>query len=96
MKRNILLTALLFTFISCSNLVQRNEIASQQNQKSPDGKTYIVISSSSLSRAAENVINEDTNFGPDQGDSSKLTALVLTGKKTSAEGEVPAPCIYLG
>ena len=87
MKRNILLTALLFTFISCSNLVQRNEIASQQNQKSPDGKTYIVISSSSLSRAAENVINEDTNFGPDQGDSSKLTALVLTGKKTSAEGE---------
>lgn len=87
MKRNILLTALLFTFISCSNLVQRNESASQQNQKSPDGKTYIVISSSSLSRAAENVINEDSNFGPDQGDPSKLTDLVLTGKKTSAEGE---------
>ncbi len=87
MKRNILLTALLFTFISCSNLVQRNESASQQNQKSPDGKTYIVISSSNLSRAAENVINEDTNFGPDQGDQSKLTDLVLTGKKTSAEGE---------
>ena len=87
MKRNILLTALLFTFISCSNLVQRNEIVSQQNQKSPDGKTYIVISSSSLSRTAQNVINEDTNFGPDQGDSSKLTDLVLTGKKTSAEGE---------
>lgn len=87
MKRNILLTALLFTFISCSNLVQRNESASQQNQKSPDGKTYIVISSTSLSRAAENVINADTNFGPDQGDPSKLTDLVLTGKKTSAEGE---------
>lgn len=87
MKRNILLTALLFTFISCSNLVQRNESASQQNQKSPDGKTYIVICSSSLSRAAENVINEDINFGPDQGDPSKLTDLVLIGKKTSAEGE---------
>ena len=87
MKRNILLTALLFTFISCSNLVQRNEIVSQHNQKSPDGKTYIVISSSSLSRAAQNVINEDTNFGPDQGDPDKLTDLVLTGKKTSAEGE---------
>ena len=92
MKKNILLTALLLIlFASCSNLVQQSSSSSSSDTKSSDGNTWLVIKSADIkatsgqSRAA----NGKTNFGPSQDDAdvSKLTNLVLKGKKHSDSSE---------
>ena len=92
MKKNILLTALLLIlFASCSNLVQQSSSSSSSDSKSSDGNTWLVIKSADIkatsgqSRAA----NGKTNFGPSQDDAdvSKLTNLVLKGKKHSDSSE---------
>ena len=81
-KRASFLAALLFTFISCSNLVQQNTPPSQQDKPSVDGKTYLVMTSATVKKTSRTA---QENFGPktDVAKAENLTNLKIFGKLNS-------------
>lgn len=84
MKRNTIMNklhhcisaTLLFTLISCTNLVQKNEDTLSNNSKSTDGKTYLVINTATIKSANGNRATIETKYDADPKD---LTDLVLKG-----------------
>jgi len=65
---SILTLGILFSLISCSNLLQDTNNSSSQEIKSDDGKTYIVISKTSIRQSNGNIRAASTNLAPTKDD----------------------------
>ena len=86
LTRQSLLAAALFTFFSCTNLVESNDTSSSsQDKRTANGETYLVINSTSVKKTTSRSAGTG-NLSPTRDDvkTENLTNLVVSGRETSS------------
>lgn len=88
--KNILITSLLFSFISCTNMLGQNNGANQEDSRNTDNETTVMIGSASIKKTSGAPARAATEISND-ADVTKLTDFMLEGKKSGeAEAEMTA------